>query len=254
MLFFQGVCQRKLDHIQLCVRVPCKHPGSGCPVHGLLAALRALAVMMAVDRRTLQLRTDFVELVAEPRHLFRAVLVAGNDLVDRVDNNGRIIPFLGPPDEFRRQLVHRYGLASQVPDINVLQGRRPHPDGFVDVTEPMQAAGPVQLQVDVHHTAFCTFSAEPRKALRDCNTQLDLEERLSRLAGPCDQHLMTFPEHARDQLAGQFGNIVPGFRETLDVRKAVIDCLDPLVPLFPGALSYVRIDDKLFSAAAFASR
>lgn len=50
-----------------------------------LSALRALGVMVAVDDRASQLAADVVELIAKVRHIAGGILVARDDLVNRVD-------------------------------------------------------------------------------------------------------------------------------------------------------------------------
>ena len=88
----------------------------------------------------MQLRTNLVELVAEIRHLVSTVLITGDDLVYRVDDDNVVIFLFRAPDQFRRQFVHGYGLASQVPDINVSEVLCGDPERFVDILEAVQAA------------------------------------------------------------------------------------------------------------------
>ena len=74
---------------------------------------------MAVDYSAAQVCTNLVKLIAKIGHLVRAVLVAGDDFVDRINDDGNVI-FLGSPaNQLGRQLVHGHGLAAQVPDIYV---------------------------------------------------------------------------------------------------------------------------------------
>src|SRR5699024_463878 len=94
-------------------------------------------------------RADKVKLVAEARHLVGAVLVAGNDFVDGVDDDGDVIPLGGAADEARGEFVHGHGLAAQVPDVEVAQIRRFHAQRRVDVVDAVQTTGPVQFQIDV---------------------------------------------------------------------------------------------------------
>lgn len=42
---------------------------------------------MTIDHSRAEVRADPIELVAEIRHLVRAVLVAGDDFIDRVDDD-----------------------------------------------------------------------------------------------------------------------------------------------------------------------
>ena len=49
-----------------------------------------LAVVVAVDHRTPQLRAYLIELVADVRHLVGAVFIPGNDLIDRVNDDSDV--------------------------------------------------------------------------------------------------------------------------------------------------------------------
>ena len=119
-VILQIIRQFQLNHVKLCIRVSGKNPGSGSPVHRLLHALRSLAVMVAVDGSTAGLGADAVELVTESAHVRRIVFIAGDDLVDRVDNY-RIEPLVShPPDHLWHQLIERNRMTSEVPDHDVL--------------------------------------------------------------------------------------------------------------------------------------
>ena len=143
----------QLDQVQQRVRVPGEHAGAGGPVHAALLALAALAVVVAVDHGAVQFRADAVKLIAEGRHLVRAVFVAGDHLIDGIDDYGGIAFFLGPSDQLRRQLVHGAAAPAQVPDVDCVRVPGRNAQGFVHVLEAVQAGGPVQFQVHVQHAA-----------------------------------------------------------------------------------------------------
>ena len=140
--------------------------------------------MVAVDHRTPEVCRDPVELVAEFCHFGRAVLIAGDNLVDRVDHNSGIIVVLCPPEQFGHELVHGDRFSPQVPDINVFQMMRRNLQCRVNIAEPVQAARPVKLQVDVQDPAALTLPSKPWDPFGDTDNQVDLEVGLSGLGGP----------------------------------------------------------------------
>ena len=152
--------------------------------------------MVAIDYRAPQLCADTVELVAELRHLVRAVLIAGYNLVNRVNNNRDVVLLGSAPDKLWRQLVHWHRLAAQVPDINVLQVRRYQVEGRVNIFKTMQAARPVKLQVDIQYFALGAVESYPLAAFGDGDAQLDERERLTGLAWTGQEHLVTLAQHS----------------------------------------------------------
>ena len=166
----------QLCKVQQCVRITGKYTRSGCSVHRLLAALCAFAVVMAVDNCSVQLRTNLVELVAEIRHLVRTVLIAGDDLIDRVDDDNVVVLLFRAPDQLRSEFVHRYRFASQVPDINVSEVLCGDSERFVDILEAVQAACAVQLKIDVQDLALSAFETQPACSFSHCYGQLDQGE------------------------------------------------------------------------------
>ena len=145
LLFHKLLGRFQFDQIEKRIRITGEHAGAAGPVHGFFTALTSLAVMMAVDHRHAQLCTHLIKLVAEVRHLVRAVLVTSDDLIDRINNNSNIILFSRPPDQHGRQFIHRPGLSTQVPDIYILKVLWIPAQRLIHITETMQAAGPVQL-------------------------------------------------------------------------------------------------------------
>ena len=116
---------------------------------------------MAVDHAAGQTVGNTVELIAEHGHLISTVLIAGDDLVNGINDNGSISGFLGSPDELWCKLVHRFRLATQVPDVNVLRMRLLDVQCLVHVIEAVQTAVGVQLKVDVENLALCALKTHP---------------------------------------------------------------------------------------------
>ena len=133
-------------------------------------------MVMAVDHSAAQLSTDLVELVTESGHLVGAVLITGDDLVNRVDNYRQKTAFQGAADQLWCQLVHGHALASQVPDLDVIRVPRLQPQSGVHVGETMDAAGPIQLKVHIQHLALSTGKSHPVGALGNADAQLDQAE------------------------------------------------------------------------------
>ncbi|MNC07292.1 hypothetical protein D3C75_548350 [compost metagenome] len=100
---------------------------------------------MAVNDAGAELRRDLVELVREVGHLVGAILVAGEHLVNRIDNNGNVVLLGRPPDQLRRQLIHWHRLAPQVPDIDITDMPAGEAQGCIHILETVQAARPVKL-------------------------------------------------------------------------------------------------------------
>ena len=119
LLIDGGSGELQLDHVNHGVRITSKNAAPGGSVHGPFAALRTFRMVMAIDCSGLKLRADLVKLIAEPGHLVSAVLVAGDDLVDRVHDDSLVTFIFCPPDQLRGQLVHRDAASSEVPDIDV---------------------------------------------------------------------------------------------------------------------------------------
>ena len=109
--------------------------------------------MMAVNDSAVQLGSDLVELVAEMRHLIGAVFIAGDDLVDRIDDDRRVILLLRPADQLGRQLIHGDRLSSQVPDVDIFQMVGTDAQRCVHIVEAMKAARPVQFEIAVEYIA-----------------------------------------------------------------------------------------------------
>ena len=189
---------------------------------------------------------DKVELVAELCHLVGRVLVAGDDLINGVEDHGGVAFFLGPADELWGQLVHGHGRAAQIPDVDVPQVLRGQIEGGVHVLEAVQAGGPVQLQIDVQYLALCAGEpAQPRPAFGDGDAQLDEGKALARLAGACQQHLMTLAQHPGDEGIGQRGQALPVVGQTLGLGQLVGLRFQPVPPLIPAGFPDVGLQQGL---------
>lgn len=209
---------------------------------------------MAVYHRAAKLRADLVELVAEVRHLVGGILVAGYDLVDRVDDYRKVISLCGAAYQLRRELVHRHGLAAQVPDVDIPEVLRLPAERVVDVSKSVLAGSLVQLQIDVQNTSLGDFPAEPLAPLRDSRTQLYQRERLARLRGSRDEHFVPLPENSTDKRRRKLRHVVPEIRRVLEAREVVVHALYPFPPLVPARLADVRIDYVLPVLAALYAR
>ena len=174
-------------------------------------------MVVTVDGRAAEFGAHLVKLVAEVRHLVGGVLVAGDDLVDRVDDDRDVVLLDGSANQLGREPVHRHGLAAQVPDVDVAQVLRLPAEAAVHVPEAVQAGSAVKLEVDVQHSALCTVEAEPAFALGDRDGQLDQCERLARLGRSGKQHLVSLPEHAADECRSQRRHLVPDRAHALRV-------------------------------------
>ena len=174
-------------------------------------------MVVAVDGRAAELGAHLVKLVAEVRHLIGGVLVAGDDLVNGVDDDRDVVLLDRSANEFRREPVHRHGLAAQVPDVDVAEVLRLPAETAVHILKTVQAGSAVKLEVDVQHSALCTVKAEPAFALRDGDGQLDQRERLARLGRSGKQHLVSLPEHAADECRSQRRHLVPDRAHALRV-------------------------------------
>ena len=130
-------------------------------------------MVVAVNDSRAEFRADLVKLVAESGHLVSAVFVAGDDLVDRVDDDSDVILLQRAADQLRRELVHRYGMTAQIPDINVSDAPRLPAHRLVDVAEAVQAARTVKLKIDIQNSALAALPIQPFLPLGNGAAQLD---------------------------------------------------------------------------------
>ena len=175
----QALGDLQLREVQQRVGIAREHAGAGSLVHAALAGLIALGMMVAVDDGAAELVAHLVKLIAEARHLLGAVLVAGEHLVDRVDDHGDKALFGSAADQHRRELVHRYRPTAQVPDINASDVVGRLTERLVHVDKAVITACLVKFQVDIHHLALRAVPTEPRLAFRDGDRQLDQSEGLA---------------------------------------------------------------------------
>ena len=194
-------------------------------------------MVVAIDDGAAQLGADLIELVAEGGHLVGGILVAGDHLIDRVDDDGEVAFLRRPADQARGQLIHGDAAAAQVPDIQIGKMLRPPAQGVVHIPEAVQAGGPVQLQIHIQHPALGTVEAQPGAALGDGDAQLDEGKALARLGGACQQQLMALAQHVPDQRRGKGRQVVPHIRQGLGVRQIIGGGFHPLLP-FPGRCRY----------------
>ena len=205
---------------------------------------------MAVNHRTPQLPADQVELVAELGHLIGGVFVAGQHLVDGVQDHRDVAPVFGPADQFGGQLVHGHRSPPQVPQVDPVHMVGGKAQGLVDVGKPVEAGRPVQFQVDIQHPSRGAGPpAQPLGPLGDADGQLDQGKALARLAGAGQQHLVALPQHPFDQGRGQLGQMSPAGRQGLGVGQIIGLALHPGLPGFKGRLPQVDPQQVLLAAA-----
>ena len=145
LLFEDLIRQFQLCHINECIRITGKHAAAGGTIHAPLAALCPLAVVVAVDHRTAQLGAHLVELVAEMCHLVGTVLVAGDDLVNGVDDDGNEVLLFRPTNQFRCKFVHRFGYATQMPHFNIPNIDRRYLQSSINIMDSVVTGSLVQF-------------------------------------------------------------------------------------------------------------
>ena len=253
-LHAQVVRHFQLDEVEQRIRVASEHAGAARAVHRALAALRTLGMVVTVDGRAAEFGAHLVKLVAEVRHLIGGVLVAGDDLVNRVDNDRDVVLLDGSANQLGREPVHRHGLAAQIPDVDVAEVLRLPAEAAVHVPKTVQAGGAVKLEVDVQHSALCTVEAEPAFALGDGDGQLDERERLARLGRSGKQHLVSLPEHTADECRSQRRHLVPDRAHALRVGQVIGRALDELAPFGKVRLADVGVDEELLVSLSHHAR
>ena len=246
-----GIGGDQLGHIQHGIRVTGKHTGAGSTVHAALAALRALAVVVAVDDGTVQFPADQVKLVAELGHLVSAVFIAGDDFIDRVQHNGQVA-FLGSPaDQAGSQLIHGDGGTAQVPDVDVGKVPGRQVQGFVYIFEAVQAAGAVQFQIDIKHLALRTGkAAKPGGALGKADAQFDQGKAFACFAGTSQKHFVALAQHSFNQGICQRRQAGPVIGKAFGIGQVVRAGFKPVFPFLPAGFASVGFQQVLLFAAA----
>ena len=201
--------------------------------------------MVTVDHGAAQLGADPVELIAEFRHFVRAVFVAGDDLVDRVEYHGREAPFPAAADQPGRELIQRHDAAAQIPDRDIVDVFAFPAQRGVYVLKAVLAAGRIKLQIDVEHTALRAMKAQPLPPLGNGGAQLDQRKGFARLARAGEQQLVSLPQHALDQRRRKRRHIVPDLGERLHIGQVVVGRFNPFLPLGKRRLADVFGDDIL---------
>ena len=146
---------------------------------------------MAVNGRASGFYANLVELITERRHIRGVILVACDDLVDGVDNNGIEVLVSDTADKFRDQLVKRNGVTTQVPNDDVLHMVFWPAQRLIDFHETIDAGCRVDFQIHIQHTALFTGETKPGLALCQGNAKFHQQETLTGLGRTGNQHLMT---------------------------------------------------------------
>ena len=136
---------------------------------------------MAVDHGAPELGAYPVELITERSHLIRGIFIAGNNLVNGIDDHGDVVLLLSPADQLRSELVHRHGASSEIPDVEIVERSRSPADRFVDVCEAVQAARLRELEIDIHDAPLRAVESEPVPSLGDRDRELDQSVGFARL-------------------------------------------------------------------------
>ena len=202
-------------------------------------------MVVRVDHGAPQTGRDLVELVAERRHLLGAVFVPRQHLVNGVDDDGRIPPAMGAPDQFRGEPVHGDRMPAKVPDVDRRNGLRQPAEGGIDVPEPVDAGWPVQLQIDVQDRPLPAAPPQPLPTLRDGDGQLDQGERFARLGRADEARLVAGSQQAGNQLRGQRRRVGKHLGQGLRIRQVVPQVGDVGLPRLPVGLAATAADQVL---------
>src|SRR3712207_8590592 len=103
--------------------------------------------MMAVDGAAPGLRAYLVELVTERAHFGGVVLIARDDLVNGIDDDGVKVLIPHTADEFRHKLIERNGVTSEVPYHNAVRIIYRQTEHLVDFEESVDRACRIDLKV-----------------------------------------------------------------------------------------------------------
>ena len=186
---------------------------------------------MAVNRRRTHFGADLIKLVTESAHVAGVVFIAGDDLVNRVDDHGGELLVLHAPDQYGNQPVQRQGMPAQVPDDDVVRVWRRKAQLAVDRDEAVDARRRVDLQIHIQDSALGTRETQPCASLGDGDRQFNEQEALARLARPGDQHLVSAAQDATNQL-GRLRR--RGFHvaqaDRLGQQRQLLSVLQPLAP------------------------
>ena len=136
-------------------------------------------MVVAVNRGTARLCTNAVELIAECRHIRGIVFIARDDLVNGVDNDRLQFLIPDPPYHLRHQLIQRHGVASQVPEQNIVHVVGRNAESLIDLEKAVHGAGRVDLQIDIQHTTLFAVESEPWSALGYSDGKFHEEKTLS---------------------------------------------------------------------------
>ena len=107
-------------------------------------------------------------------------------------------------------------------------------EGFVNLHKAHNAAGGVDLQIDVQHPSLFTGETEPRPSLCQGDAKLHQKEALSGFGRSGNQHLMTAAKNALDQLGGQFRQIILIAVQGDEIRQLIGGTFHEIHPVNPG--------------------
>ena len=204
---------------------------------------------MAVDDRASQLAADVVELIPEVRHIAGSILVARDDLVNRVDDDRLKMHVLTPPDDDLCQLIHRERLAPEIPHDEIAGAwMHRHTLCPVDVLQPIYKRLLVDFQIDIEDFPLPASPSQELAAGRNGKRQLHQPERLARLRGTCQYSLVPQSEDAVDQDRIQRRRVVDDRIEREEWRQIILLLLHPCEPCQIVLLPLIDADQELLLA------
>ena len=97
----------------------------------------------------------------------------------------------------------------------------------------MNAAGAVDFQIHIQHTSFAARKAQPSATFSDRNRQLHEQKGLTCLRGAGDQHLVSAPQDAFDQLLRELWLVCQQDIQLFQLRKVELYALHEIHPIHP---------------------
>ena len=140
---------------------------------------------MTINDRAIKLRCDTVELIAKMSHLFSTVLISCNDLVNRVDDNRRVLLFNGSTNEFWSEFIHGQRFSSKIPYIDIRKAAGFPTKLRVHIFKSMQARGGVKLQIHIQDSSLGAIPIQPFAAFGNGDNKFYKGKGLTRLRRSC---------------------------------------------------------------------
>ena len=106
---------------------------------------------MTIDCCTTRFVADLVKLITECTHFGGVVLIPGNDLVNRIDDDGVVALISNFSNESRDKFVERHRAATKVPNHDVMTAFRFDLECFVDLGKTIDATGRIDFKVNIQN-------------------------------------------------------------------------------------------------------